>query len=137
MVKAFTPWGVEVNFYTLWCNGQHCKEYPHIFYVSYEIPILLYIHVLWQSRLSCPYWSIIQMQSLKKTLLNLRLSSLTKSGILSAQIPGSCVWICLAGSISRWLLLIDGKHFQIRRKVIFWFYFCNVLVDGWKTFPDR
>ena len=28
MVKAFTPWGVEVNFYTLWCNGQHCKEYP-------------------------------------------------------------------------------------------------------------
>ena len=29
MVKAFTPWGVEVNFYTLWCNGQHCKEYPN------------------------------------------------------------------------------------------------------------
>ena len=28
MVKAFTPRGVEVNFYTLWCNGQHCKEYP-------------------------------------------------------------------------------------------------------------
>ena len=28
MVKAFTPWGVKVNFYTLWCNGQHCKEYP-------------------------------------------------------------------------------------------------------------
>ena len=36
MVKAFTPWGVEVNFYTLWCNGQHCKEYPMHFAYSGE-----------------------------------------------------------------------------------------------------
>ena len=36
MVKAFTPWGVEVNFYTLWCNGQHCKEYPQCYKVETE-----------------------------------------------------------------------------------------------------
>ena len=46
MVKAFTPWGVEVNFYTLWCNGQHCKEYPLILlqirykYITQVIPKL-------------------------------------------------------------------------------------------------
>ena len=41
MVKAFTPWGVEVNFYTLWCNGQHCKEYPqHSTIVGSTFPIL-------------------------------------------------------------------------------------------------
>ena len=44
MVKAFTPWGVEVNFYTLWCNGQHCKEYP--FFNQSEIWDFFYLRLL-------------------------------------------------------------------------------------------